>query len=178
MPAAQSHGDAAAAPPLGAEQDPRLGRPSAGRAAAPPQRRELIRVRRGTRIGGWPIGSGSDRQLIGPARVPQMPVQVEAEAAVGVGMRMAAGAGSRPQREADPLAGICPTRRGPGDEVYAVTVALRRVVPGQRDGQARAQQPVRGDPRHVPAQQVRSQMAEISPDLGGEFLATGTRREP
>ena len=36
-------------------------------------------------------------------------------------------------------------------------------------------EPVRSDPRHVPAQQVWSQMTEIGPDSSGEVVAVSTR---
>lgn len=109
-----------------------------------------------------------------------MAVQVEPEPPVGMGMRMTACAGivegSVPQGEADPLTGIRPGGRSPDHEVHrtgAVTpcdvMPLATPVPGQGDGQPRPQQAVGSDPRHVPAQQVRCQLAEIGPELGRDF---------
>lgn len=184
MPGPDPHGDGTGAvrTPFGVQQDPRLGRPSVdGTPALPRHHPQRIRVGGG---GARPIGPGPDPQLVGPARVPQVPVQVEPVPPVGMRVRMRmpvwAGleAGAAPQREADPLAGVRPGGRSPDHEVHRVLALTPRghvLVPCQGDGQPRAQQPVRSDPRKVPAQQVRSQMAEIGPDPGREVVAMRAR---
>ncbi len=107
-------------------------------------------------------------------------MQVEAEAPVGAGPAArigagdpCAGAGTVPQREADALPAVRPGGRGAGHEVHRGRRVLGPggVVPGQGHGQARAQQPVGCDARHVPAQQVGSQVAEVGPDPVREVAA-------
>lgn len=78
-----------------------------------------------------------------------------------------------PQGEADPLTGVRPGGRSPHHEVRRRfrTVRAGLPVPGQSNGQARSQQSVRSDPRHVPPQQIGCQMAQIVADAAGEFPA-------
>lgn len=171
VPGAQAYGDGVGAAALGPQEQPCLRRPAADGPA-------LVGVRPGRQA-----GPGADPQLTGPARVPQVAVQVEAEPPVGMRVRMAAGGrpgtGPVPQREADPLARVRPRRRGPGHEVhrrYAVTP--RGVVHGEGDGQPGAQQAVGRDPRHVPAQQVGGEVAQVGPQERGEFVAVGACHGP
>lgn len=175
-PSSEPHGDGAVRPPLGAEQDRRLVRPPAnGTPELPRHQSPRIRVR-GRGVGGQRTCAGPDPQRITPARVPEMTVQVEAEPPVGMGVRMSSGAGlgmgSVPQREADPLTAVRPGRRSTDHQVHRRSVVPPgSVVPGEGNGQTWAQQSVGSDPRHVPAQQVGGQMAEIGPDPGREVAA-------
>ena len=161
IPASAAHRSTAQPVPCGTSpQRIRVqhGRPSAGGRSAPDRTRSSPVLRASHR---WRCRSRRNRRL-----------------GRGCGWRHGAGlgAGSVPQREADPLTGVRPGRRCPGHEVHRRLPPSRPagVVPGQGDGQTRAQQPVGSDPRHVPAQQVRSQMAEIGADPGGELPAVGT----
>ncbi len=157
---ADPHDDGSGRPSVGAQQEVRLGRPPVHppRGAVPAPR----------------------PQLVGPAYVPQVAVQIEAEPPTGVRVRMARGGGvgrrAVPQGEADPLAGVRPRRCRPGHQVQrAGAIAARVGIAGQGDGQAGAEQPVGGDPRHVPAQEVGGEMAQVGPEPGGEFRAVGAR---
>lgn len=181
-PGAEPYGDGPGGPRLGAEQDPGLVAPPVDGTVVPGwEHPPQFRVFRAPVV-GRPSGPGPGPQLVGPAGVPQVAVQVEAEPpfGAGAGARITAGAGSVPQREADPLTGVRPGRSGPGDEVDPTCprprpALLRDLVPGQREGQVRAQQPVGSDARHVPAQQVGRQMPEIGPDPGREVVAVRAR---
>lgn len=185
VPRPEPYGHGAGGPSFRVQQDPGLRRPAAhGPSALLGSGVRGILFRRGRVRRGRQVGPGARTQLGGPADVPQVPVQVEAEPPVGVGMRMTAGRGIRPpgtvpQGEADPLARVRPGRRSPGHEVHcAYAVPSRLVVAGRGDRQARAQQSVGSDPRHVPAQQVGSQVAQVVPEEGRQFTAVGPRHGP
>lgn len=177
MPAPEPHDDRSTRPSRVLQQQGRLGRPTSGGATA--IRRHLVPHGRVEVVGRREVRSGPDEQFARPARVPQVAVQVEAETPAGTGMRMAAGArlgtGSVPQGQADPLTGVGPGGWGPHHEVHKMAGGARYfgVVPCQSDRQPGAQQPVRSNPRQVPAQQVRHQVPQIGPHPGGEFPAVG-----
>ena len=189
-PEPHQHGPGGPGPPLGAEQDRRLGGPAVdgaeplGRHLAGEVRghsgivrRDGTRPRPGTARRGHPVRPCSDAQLTGPARVPQVTVQVQPEPPVRAGMRMVRTPvpGRVPQGEADALTGIRPGGSGPHHQLHRTpTAPPRHAVPGEGDGQGRPQQPVGSDSRHVPAQQVRSQLTQVRPDPGGELSAMGT----
>jgi hypothetical protein len=105
-------------------------------------------------------------------------VQIEAEPPVrprvGMQARPGPGLGWFPQREADPLTGIRPSRRRPCHKMYCAAAVSRRRVPSQGDGEARPQHAVGTDPRKMPAKQVRSQMTQISADVCRELPAMGS----
>ncbi len=107
-----------------------------------------------------------------------MTVQVQPEPPAGPGVRMVRGVhrggGPVPQREADPLAAVRPRGRGPHHEVrWGRAGGARGVVAGQCEGEPGTQEPVGGDPRQVPAQQVGGEVAQIVPDAGREVTAVG-----
>ncbi len=171
-PRPEAYEDGPAGPALGRQQHPRLVRPPA-HGTAVPGRHDLRcpPARYDGAVRGRLVGAGPRPQLGGAAGVPQMPVQIEPVAAAGPGVRVAARVGRRagsggsvPQRETDPLSGVRPGGRGPHHEVHRVRArAPLGAVPGQRDRQPRPQQPVGGDPRQVPAQQVRSETPQVGP---------------
>ncbi|MEU6723487.1 hypothetical protein ABZ917_07230 [Nonomuraea wenchangensis] len=145
-PSAEPYDDRVTVPPVRPQQQPRLVRPSVHGAPA-------------RQPGDGPPAARPGPQLVHPADVPQVTMQVEPETAMGARMRMPARHGPVrvPQLQAEPLPGRRPDRRRTRHEPQPGR------VPREGDGQPRPQQAVGRDPRHVPAQQLRSQMPEIVP---------------
>lgn len=175
MPGTEPHSDGVPRAAVRAEQYRRFGRPPVHGAAAL-IRHECRRILILERIVAdrTPPGAGPLPKLACPSRIPKVAVQVKAKPSVGIGMRVTVRSipvpRPVPERETDPLARIRPSWRRPSDEVYrAADIGARIMVPGQGNGQTRAQQAVRSDPRKVPAQQIRSQMTEVRAHQGRDI---------
>ncbi len=160
---AEPHGEGPARQPLRAQQQLRLGRPTARRPAG---------------LGGsHPARPAPQPELSAAARVPEVSVQVEPEAPVGVRVWMRGrvptpGGGGQspvPQGEGHPLPGVRPGRRCPYDQVQRCDGVP--LVADEGEGEARPEPSVGGDAGHVPPQQIGRQPTQIRAEAGEEFGA-------